>query len=201
MSAAIEYWFDFVSPYAYLASQSIETLAAKYGRTVDWKPMLLGAVFKNTGSMPLTMRPPVMAEYIKHDFQRSARFANLPFVMPDPFPINTQNTARVCLWIKQAAPQLVGTFVRQVTLAYFSGPAAINEPQWLAAQVQALGLDGDAAMAACEDPARKDELKAACEQAMVQGVFGAPWIVIDGEAFWGNDRLPQVELWLANGGF
>jgi 2-hydroxychromene-2-carboxylate isomerase len=201
MSATIEYWFDFVSPYAYMASQSIEALADKYGRSVDWKPVLLGAVFKNTGSMPLTMRPPVMSDYFKHDFQRSARFAKLPFVLPDPFPINTQNTARVCLWMKQVAPQRVGEFVRCVTRAYFSGPAAINDAAWLSAQVQAMGLDGAAASAACNDPLFKDQLKQACEQAVAQGVFGAPWIVIDGEAFWGNDRLPQVEAWLSNGGF
>lgn len=201
MSATIEYWFDFVSPYAYLATQSIEALAAKYGRSVEWKPVLLGAVFKNTGSMPLTMRPPVMSDYFKHDFQRSARFAKLPFVLPDPFPISTQNTARVCLWMQQVAPQRVGEFVRSVTRAYFSGPAAINDASWLSAHVQAMGLDGAAAAAACDDPIFKDQLRQACEQALAQGVFGAPWIVIDGEAFWGNDRLPQVEAWLANGGF
>lgn len=201
MSATIEYWFDFVSPYAYMATQSIEALAAKYGRSVEWKPVLLGAVFKNTGSMPLTMRPPMMADYFKRDFERSARFAGLPFVLPDPFPVNTQNTARVCLWIKQVAPQRVGEFVRSVTRAYFSGPAAINDVAWLSAHVQAMGLDGAAAAAACDDAQFKEELRQACEQALAQGVFGAPWMVIDGEAFWGNDRLPQVEAWLARGGF
>lgn len=201
MSATIEYWFDFVSPYAYMATQSIEALAAKYDRSVEWKPVLLGAVFKHTGSMPLTMRPPVMADYFKHDFERSARFAGLPFVLPDPFPINTQNTARVCLWMKREAPQRVGEFVRSVTRAYFSGPAAINDVAWLSGHVQAMGLDGAAAAAACDDPYFKDQLKQACEQAVAQGVFGAPWMVIDGEAFWGNDRLPQVEAWLARGGF
>lgn len=198
---AIEYWFDFVSPYAYLASQGIEQLAANYGRQVEWKPILLGAVFKHTGSMPLTMRPPVMADYFKHDFQRSARFAGLPFVLPEPFPINTQNTARVCLWLKQTAPQRVGEFVRNVTRAYFSGPAALNEIDWLAAQVQAMGLDGSAAAAACDEPLYKEALKAACEQAVQRGIFGAPWIIVDGEAFWGNDRLPQVAQWLERGGF
>lgn len=201
MSATIEYWFDFVSPYAYLATQSIEALAAKYGRSVEWKPVLLGAVFKNTGSMPLTMRPPVMADYFKRDFERSARFAGLPFVLPDPFPVNTQNTARVCLWMQQVAPQRVGEFVRSVTRAYFSAPAAINDAAWLSAHVQSMGLDGAAAADACDDPVFKDQLRVACEQAVAQGVFGAPWIVIDGEAFWGNDRLPQVEAWLAGGGF
>lgn len=201
MNTAIEYWFDFVSPYAYIASQSIEALAAKYGREVDWRPMLLGAMFKNTGSMPLTMRPPMMAEYFKHDFQRSARFAGVPFHLPEPFPINTQNTARVCLWLKEVAPQQVGQFVRDVTRAYFSEAAPFNDPVWLAQFIQGMGQDGAAALAACGDPLRKEQLKVACDQATAQGVFGAPWMVVDGEAFWGNDRLPQLERWLAQGGF
>lgn len=201
MSDAIEYWFDFVSPYAYIASQSIEALAAKYGRAVNWRPMLLGAMFKNTGSMPLTMRPPVMATYFKHDFQRSARYAGVPYHMPEPFPINTQNTARVCLWLKETAPQLAGQFVRDVTRAYFSGDVPLNDPVWLAQFIQTMGLDGAMALAACGDPQRKEELKLACDEAIAKGVFGAPWIIVDGEAFWGNDRLPQVERWLAQGGF
>jgi 2-hydroxychromene-2-carboxylate isomerase len=120
MKAPVEFWFDFVSPYAYIAAQSIEQLAARHGREVSWKPMLLGAVFKVTGSSPLTMRPPQMADYFKHDFLRSARYAGVPFVLPELFPIATQNTSRVCLWLQDTAPQRVGEFVRQVTRAYFS---------------------------------------------------------------------------------
>jgi len=201
MKAPVEFWFDFVSPYAYIAAQSIEQLAARHGREVRWKPMLLGAVFKVTGSSPLTMRPPQMADYFKHDFLRSARYAGVPFVLPEVFPIATQNTSRVCLWLQDTAPQRVGEFVRQVTRAYFSGPAALNDIDWLATQISAMGLDGAAAAAACEDTHYKQALKAQCEQAIEKGIFGAPWIIVDDESFWGNDRLPQVEHWLAQGGF
>jgi 2-hydroxychromene-2-carboxylate isomerase len=201
MRQSIEFWFDFVSPYAYIAAQSIEQLAAKYERDVEWKPVLLGAVFKTTGSSPLTMRPPIMSSYFQHDFVRSARYAGVPFVMPEVFPIGTQNTARVCLWLQNTTPQRVGEFVRGVTRTYFSGPAAINDMSWLHQYVSQMGLDGDAAVAACENPQYKEALKTQCEQALSKGIFGAPWIIVDGEAFWGNDRLPQVEKWLATGGF
>ena len=201
MKAPVEFWFDFVSPYAYIAAQSVEQLAARYEREVDWRPILLGAVFKTTGSGPLTSRPPVMADYFRRDFERSARFAGVPFVMPEPFPIMTQNIARAAWWVKDTAPEKMGEFVRAATRAYFSGPAAINDAVWIATLAVSLGLDGQAAAAACEDPARKEQLKQVCEEAVSRGVFGAPWIVVDGEAFWGNDRLPQVERWLANGGF
>lgn len=198
---AITYWFDFVSPYAYIASQSIEALAARYGRRVDWRPILLGAIFKATGSSPLTLRQPIMADYFLRDIQRSARFAQLELKMPEPFPINTQNTARVCYWLKECAPERVGEFVRSVTTAYFTSSVPLNEPTWLAQIVSAMGLDGAAALAACNDPDRKEELKAACEQALNEGVFGAPWFVVDGEPFWGSDRLPQLEQWLKKGRF
>ena len=201
MSKTIEFWFDFVSPYAYIASQSIEALAVKYGRTVEWKPILLGQVFKSTGSGPLTMRPPVMTNYYKNDFERSARYAGVPFVLPDVFPIGTQNTARVCLWLQEIAPERVSDFVRGVTRAYFSGPAAINDLTWLSNFVDSLGLDGSQVPDACSDADRKDRLKQDCDTAIAKGIFGAPWIVVDGESFWGNDRLPQVEKWLATGGF
>jgi 2-hydroxychromene-2-carboxylate isomerase len=179
----------------------IEELAAKYGREIDWKPVLLGVVFKHTNSMPLTMRPPIMAKYHQHDMERSARYAGLQFVLPEPFPINTQNTARVGLWMKEVAPQRMGEFTRGVTKAYFSGPAGLNDIAWLAEYVNQMGLDGAAAAAACNDERYKQQLKDACEEAVGKGVFGAPWVIVDEEPFWGNDRLPQLEKWLASGGF
>jgi 2-hydroxychromene-2-carboxylate isomerase len=201
MNKRIEYWFDYVSPYAYLTTQVIEELAAKYGREIEWKPMLLGVVFKATNSSPLTLRPPAMARYHQHDMERSARYAGLPFVLPQPFPINTQNTARVCLWMKEVAPERVGEFTRGVTKAYFSGPAAFNDTVWLSEYVNQMGLDGAAAVAACNDERYKEQLRSACEEAIQKGIFGAPWLIVDGEAFWGNDRLPQLEKWLEKGGF
>ena len=201
MNKRIEYWFDYVSPYAYLTTQVIEELAAKYGREIEWKPMLLGVVFKTTNSSPLTMRPPIMAKYHQHDMERSARVAGGPFVVPAPFPRPPHTTARVCLGMKEVAPQRVGEFTRGVTKAYFSGPAGLNDIAWLAEFVSGMGLDGAAAAAACKDEGYKAQLAAACEEAVSKGVFGAPWVIVDGEPFWGNDRLPQLEKWLATGGF
>jgi 2-hydroxychromene-2-carboxylate isomerase len=73
MAAPIDFYFDFSSPYGYLAAQKIEALAAKHGREVDWHPVLLGVIFKETGSAPLTMVP-LKGDYSRRDFERSARF-------------------------------------------------------------------------------------------------------------------------------
>ena len=82
MKAPIDFYFDFSSPYGYLASLQIEPLAAKHGRSVTWRPMLLGAAFKVSGVQPL-VNVPLKGEYSKRDFLRSARFYSVPFRVPD----------------------------------------------------------------------------------------------------------------------
>ena len=81
MNAPIDFYFDFSSPYGYLAAQKIEALAAKYGRAVNWRPMLLGVAFKVTGGSPLPSVP-LKGDYSKRDFLRSARFHGVPFREP-----------------------------------------------------------------------------------------------------------------------
>src|SRR5450755_3088462 len=98
MSAQIDFYFDFSSPYGYLASEKIEALAAKHGRTVKWRPVLLGVIFKQTGATPLTMVP-LKGDYSKRDMLRSARFHGVAnFRMPTKFPIPSQAPARIVLW-------------------------------------------------------------------------------------------------------
>jgi 2-hydroxychromene-2-carboxylate isomerase len=201
MSKAIEFWFDFSSPYAYIASAQIEALAAKHGATINWQPMLLGAIFKASGSAPLTMRYAPLAEYAKHDFLRSARFCGVPYSPPDPFPVMSQNTARAALWIKANQSEKMGAFCRAGMRGLFVDNAVINDMKWIEKTAHTCGADGAAAAAACNDPAIKDALKTQCDTALARGIFGAPWMVVEGEAFWGNDRLPQLDAWLTKGGF
>ncbi len=105
MSKPIDFYFDFSSPYGYMAAQKIDALAAKYGRTVDWRPMLLGVVFKQTGMAPLTQIP-IKGDYSRRDFERSARFHGVPFRMPTVFPIASQAPSRIVLWAKAQDPAL-----------------------------------------------------------------------------------------------
>ena len=93
MAAPIDFYFDFSSPYGYFGATRISTLAKKYGRTVSWRPTLLGAVFKITGSGPLPTLP-LKGPYSKRDMLRTARYLDIPFNFPDPFPISTQAPAR-----------------------------------------------------------------------------------------------------------
>ena len=101
MANPIDFYFDFSSPYGYFASAKIDELAAKHGRTVTWRPILLGAVFKITGGQPLPTIP-LKGSYAAHDLARSARLFKVPFKLPTKFPIGTHRAgARLLLGGRQ----------------------------------------------------------------------------------------------------
>ena len=201
MPAPIEFYFDLSSPYGFLAAQKIEALAAKHGRSVDWRPVLLGAMFKQTGMAPLT-EIPLKGEYSKRDFARSARFHDIDgFRQPSRFPIPTQAPARIILWLKGRDAALAARVAKAFFGAYFVDDIDISAPDTAAAVAAKEGADAGAARAAIDDPAIKDALKAEVATAIARGVFGSPFIFVDGEPFWGLDRFPQIERWLATGGF
>ena len=198
---AIEFFFDFSSPYGYLAAQKIDALAAKYGRSVDWRPVLLGAIFKETGMAPLTMIP-LKGDYSKRDFARSARFHGIAgFNMPSKFPIASQAPARIVLWLKARDPVLAVRVAKALFRAYFVDDIDISNPEAAVAIAAKEGIDTAEARAAIDDPAIKDALKREVGEAIARGVFGSPFVIVDGEPFWGLDRLDHVERWLATGGF
>jgi 2-hydroxychromene-2-carboxylate isomerase len=201
MSAPIDFYFDFSSPYGYLASEKIEALAAKHGRGVDWHPILLGIVFRATGAAPLT-QVPLKGDYSRRDFARSAKFHSIDrFRMPSTFPIATQAPARIVLWLKAHDPVLATTAVHTLYRAFFGDDVDISKPDAAAAIAARCGADAAAVRAAIDDPAVKDALKSENERAIAAGVFGSPFTIVDGEPFWGVDRLDQVDRWLATGGW
>ena len=201
MASPIDFYFDFSSPYGFLAAQKIEALAQRHGRTVEWHPMLLGVVFKDTGAAPLTMGP-LKGDYSRRDFERSARFHGIQgFRMPSKFPIPSQAPARIVLWAKMRDPALSARVLKALYRAFFTEGLDISDPDVAASVAAREGIDAAEARAAVDDPAMKDALKREVEQAIARGVFGSPFIFVDGEPFWGLDRLDQVERWLATGGF
>jgi 2-hydroxychromene-2-carboxylate isomerase len=200
MPTPLQFHFDFSSPYGYLASQKIEALAARHGRAVDWRPMLLGAAFKVAGTQPLTSIP-LKGDYTKRDLPRSARYHGVPFRMPSKFPIATQAPARIVLWQKAIDPGASAPLVKALYRAYFVDDRDISSPDVAADVAAEVGFNRDGARAAIDDPAIKDELKRNVDAAIAAGVFGSPFIIVDGEPFWGIDRFDQIERWLAGGGF
>lgn len=200
MPDPIEFHFDFSSPYAYLASEKIDPLAAKYGRAVQWRPMLLGVVFQKLGTAPLVQLP-MKGEYSIRDFARSARYLGVPFSYPSKFPLPTQHAARAYYWLQEQDAGLAREFAHAVFRALFVADRDISDPGVVLEIAAGFAVDRDILAQAVNSPAVKARLKAETEAAIAKGMFGSPYIIVDGEAFWGADRLPQIEQWLATGGF
>lgn len=201
MAEPIEFYFDFSSPYGYLLSERIDEVAARHGRKVKWRPILLGVVFKATGSAPLTLQFPAKAEYSVRDFERSARFLGVPYRHPGKFPLPTQAAARAYYWLHGQDCSQARAFAHAAYRALFVEDRDISSPDVVADIANRLGLDRDGVTAAIQSPEMKDRLKAECDAALAKGVFGSPHVIIDGEPFFGADRLPQIEKWLETGGF
>lgn len=201
MKAPVNFYFDFSSPYSYIASEWIEALAARHGRAVQWHAVLLGVTFQ-AAELKSPVHHPIKREYSLRDFARSARFEGVPYTQPDPFPIPTQNAARVFWWrADSSGMEAASAWAHAGLRAYFTRGVPLNDAAQLKRLAAESGLDGDAAERAWNDPAWKDRLKRANEKAIAAGVFGAPFFVIDGEPFWGNDRKAPIERWLARGAF
>jgi len=199
--APLDFWFDFSSPYGYLLSEKIDAVAARYGRKVRWHPILLGIVFKATGSAPLTLQNPAKAAYSLHDFARSARFMGIPFRQPSQFPLATQNAARAYYWLHDQDCSLARQFAHATFRALYVDDRDISSPDTVLNIAENLGVNRASLAAALQSPEIKTKLKDEVDLAIQAGVFGSPHVVIDGEAFFGADRLPQIEKWLETGGF
>lgn len=196
MANPIDFYFDFSSPYGYLAAQKIDALGARHGRGVTWRPMLLGAVFKLNGMQPLAGIP-MKGSYAKHDMTRSARLLGVTFKLPSKFPINTVAPCRVFYWLYASDPLLARQFAQAAYRAYFAEDRDISSSEVCANIAAKLGVDKATVLQALDDPAVKERTRQEVDAAIERGVFGSPYIVIDGEPFWGADRLEQVERWLA----
>jgi 2-hydroxychromene-2-carboxylate isomerase len=200
VSRTIDFYFEFASPYGYLASTQIDQLAARHGRATVWHPIMLGAAFKETGAKPL-MHTPLKGPYLLHDVPRFARLLGVPFTVPPVMPANSLAASRACLWLEADDPALAVRLAKAVFEVHWGEGRDIGAPEQVAEIAAPLGIERAALLAAIADPAIKERLKEATAAAIGRGVFGSPFIFVDGEAFWGADRLDQVEAWLARGGW
>lgn len=196
----IDFYFDFSSPYSYIASEWIEALAARHGRTVNWNAILLGATFQ-AAELKSPVSYPLKREYSFRDFERSARFAGVPLKNPENFPISTQNAARLFWWLHDKRDATASHWARHCLRAYFARGVDLSDADRLKELAAEFGLDPDQAQAVWGDPVWKARLKAVNDKAIANGVFGAPFFIVDKEPFWGNDRRAQIERWLEKGPF
>jgi 2-hydroxychromene-2-carboxylate isomerase len=200
MPNAVDFYFDFSSPYGYFASHKIDALAAKHGREVRWRPFLLGVAFKATGSAPLPSIP-VKGPYALRDMQRTARYLGVAYRHPSVFPISSVWACRAFYWLDAKDPKRAKDLARALYRAYFVDNVDISATDNVVSVCSKAGLNADQVRAGIGDQATKDRTRTEVDNAIAIGAFGSPYIVIDGEPFWGSDRLDQVDKWLATGGW
>lgn len=204
MSGIIDFYFDYSSPYGYLASERIEAIAGRYNKQVIWRSILLGAVFKVTKQAPLTHFP-LKGDYAMKDFNRSAREHKIAYQHPDPFPIATVAASRATIWLRDhkdpALSSKTADFVHGVFRAYYQHGQDITDGSVLSSIANSAGIDVDAMTEALAQQSVKDALRAEVDSAIETGIFGSPMMIVDGEPFWGHDRLEQFENWLKTGGW
>jgi 2-hydroxychromene-2-carboxylate isomerase len=192
MTKTIEFYFDFSSPYGYFASFKIDGLAEGFGRTPVWKPMFLGAAFKKTGAKPL-VDIPLKDAYSRLDWDRMGKYMEVPWRLPEPFPIAAVAPGRAFYWLHDRDAALARDFAKAIYAAYFADGKNISEPGVVAEVAAALGVERDAVLDALRDPAVKERFTRETDEAIELGVFGSPFFVIDGEGFWGSDRMWMIK--------
>jgi uncharacterized protein (TIGR00369 family) len=197
VSGTVELYFDFSSPYTYLASTRVEEIAARHGAEVVWRPILLGPILKAAGRQPLFYRP-VEGAHARLDLARWADHLGIPFVEPPVFPVNSLAAARGFHAARGAGKG--SEYCRAALRAAWGEGRDLGDARVLREVAAGVGLDTEAFERSLQDPDVKAWLRAEVDEASRRGVFGAPVFFVGGEMFHGNDRLMFVEEALARQG-
>ena len=192
MTGKIEFFYDFSSPYAYLAHEEVERVAELHEADVHWRPFLLGGLFKALGSSiaPIADATPAKRRHLHADLQRWAEVRDLPFRWPTRFPMLTILPLRVVLQLKGQARKAASAAIYR---AYWGADLDISDPKVLAMVLSDAGLDAAALLSGCGDPAIKAQLRANTEELLARGGVGAPAFLVGDFHVWGQDRFEFVE--------
>ncbi|MEW5848777.1 MAG: 2-hydroxychromene-2-carboxylate isomerase [Myxococcota bacterium] len=198
--APLDFYFDFSSPYGYLASHRIDELAARHGRDVEWRPITLGVVFKITGAVP-HVQVPLKGDYVRRDWARASRRLGVPFTLPQKFPFPSGPAVRAYYWLRDQDAAKARALAKAVFHAAFAEGRAISAADDVAALGEKVDVAPHTLMAGIADPESDERVKNEVDTAIARGVFGSPFIIVDGEPFFGGDRLDEVDAWLKSGGW
>jgi 2-hydroxychromene-2-carboxylate isomerase len=195
MARICEYYFAPQSPWAYLGHARLIELARQYEAQIEIKPCDLGKVFNVSGGLPLAKRPPQRQAYRLIELKRWSEHLGLPLnLQPKFFPVPSDPAAKMIIATKfahgtDAALALTGAIMH----ALWAEEKNIADPDTLVALSNAAGHDGNALLKSSETTSVQNEYEQFTSDAIAASVFGSPWYVIDGEGYWGQDRLDFVE--------
>lgn len=196
----VDFFFDYSSTNSYFAAFMLPEICRKHDAIVNWMPIHSAALFRGTGFdvMAMTRRK---ARYLWRDHQRYAEFTGLPFRKPSRFPIKTSAALRATLMIPGLAGEnpdnytvsIMAEFAQAVMRAYWERDVDIADIALLESLGESIGIDSGRLTAAANSADARARLAKVTDDAIARGVFGAPMFVVDGEIFWGKDRLDFVE--------
>jgi len=196
MAKTVELFFDFGSPASYLAYKQLPKIAAECSAVIDWRPMLLGGVFKATGNAsPVTI--PAKGRWMLGDIACWAQRYGVPYAHNPHFPINTLGLMRGAVGMQMRQPADFMRYCDTLFDAMWQQARNLGDAAVLAQTLSAAGFDPEAVVALAGDAEVKARLIAVTEEAVARGAFGAPTMFVDGRMFFGQDRLDFVREALA----
>ena len=199
MPRTIDYWFTLASPWAFLGHQAFVDLAKREGAAVRYKPVGLGEVFPHTGGLPLPKRHPARQRYRILELQRWREARGIALkIHPKHWPLPIALPDRTVAAIAEAGAD-PGRYVRRAFEAIWVEDRDLKEDATLVALLDEAGHDGNAMLEAAKSDAIGAIYAARAQEAVDANVFGSPCYVLDGEVFWGQDRLPLLESALKSG--
>lgn len=191
MVAPLRFYLDFASPYSYFLLAPLRKLAQEHGRHLELRPILLWAVFKQQG-VDNPLGKPARHSYFLEDVARSAAFFGAPFRIPEPLQISAHLAARLFHARTAVAPEAGPTLAAEIFASFFARGEDITKPEVLAALPSLAGLSADTIREMLDGATGREGLTGAIEEACAAGVTGVPFVTLDGERFFGADRLPQI---------
>lgn len=199
MPRQIDYYFTLLSPWTYLGHRAFVGLARQYGLAIRYRPTPLRSVFDETGGLPLPKRHPVRQRYRVLELQRWRAKRGLPLTLfPKFFPYDVSLADRIVLAIMARGEDPAG-FIGEVLSDVWAREQDMSQPELVIAAAERAGLDTAGLIESAESEAVGQAYQAAIADAVEAGVFGAPSYVLDGEIFWGQDRLDLLADALASG--
>lgn len=191
--ATMRFYFDYVSPYAYVGWHRIQALAARCGRDIEPIPVVFGALLGAHGTKG-PAEVPAKRRYLLKDVYRKAHQAGVPFSLPPTHPFNPLLALRV-----SSIPMAEDTRRRLIDALFAAAwgtGQGVAERESVSRIATALGLDGEALVLEASEPQAKERLRRHTDEAIAAGVFGVPTVLVGGELFWGVDALEGLEAFL-----
>ena len=196
MSGALDFFFFYGSTYTYLTVMRIEDAAARAGVSVRWRPFNVRQIMIEQNNIPFRGKP-VKMRYMWRDIERRAAGYGIPFVKEPPYPVDPENLASR-VGVLAATQDWCPAYTKATYRAWFIDGKGPGDPDDVAALLKGLGKDAGAVVAAANGQAMRDKYDAETEAARTLGIFGSPTFVVNGEIFWGDDRLEDALAWAAD---